>query len=193
MGIGVKSAGRLVGNQKRRPVRLVLLPQRLVLLPAVAAVYEAQRQPAVNIAIDQYIPLADFGIRIQLTATVAQNNTYAHYNWVQMVTTNDPLGGNPANTPYIDKDPGQLTSYYLNPQEQAQFEQTAAAHGASTTFYDQVARVHQGRGVPNVVWHSHLALVGIKGNVQWHTLRTIGYGFTIDAGGVHMDPVRIPY
>ena len=146
------------------------------------------QQPSVSVTTDTYSATSN-GLSIQLTATVTGSN-YAHFNWVQTVTTNAPLGQNPANTPYIDRDPGQRTSYYLNPSEQAQSARAAAAHGASTIFSDNPGRTFSGS---TVSWHAHLSLVGIKSDGHYQVLKTFGYGFTINATGVHIDPLRTPY
>lgn len=68
------------------------------------------------------------GVHIVLLGTVTGSN-YQAFNWVQTVTTTDPLHGNPANTPYADTDPGQKTPFYWNPTEQTQFEAMGKAKG----------------------------------------------------------------
>lgn len=146
------------------------------------------QQPSVSATTNTYSATAN-GVSIQLTATVTGSN-YANFNWVQTVTTSNPLGNNPANTPYIDRDPGQRTSYYLNPSERAQSASAAAAHGASTIFSDNPSRSFSGT---TVTWHAHLSLVGIKSDGHYQVLKTFGYGFTMNATGVHIDPLRTPY
>jgi RHS repeat-associated protein len=146
------------------------------------------QQPSVSVTTDTYSATSN-GVSIQLTATVT-GSSYANFNWVQTITTNAPLGQNPANTPYIDRDPGQRTSYYLNPSEQAQSARAAAAHGASTIFSDNPQRISSGS---TVSWHAHLSLVGIKSDGHYHVLKTFGYGFTMNATGVHIDPLKTPY
>lgn len=142
------------------------------------------QRSSVSVTTDRYSATSN-GVSIKLTATVTGSN-YANFNWVQTITTNTPLGQNPANTPYIDRDPGQRTSYYLNPSEQ----RAATAHGASTIFSDNPGRTFSGS---TVSWHAHLSLVGIKSDGHYQVLKTFGYGFTINTTGVHIDPLRTPY
>ena len=105
---------------------------------------------------------------------------------MQTVTTNAPLPGKPANQPYPDTDPGQTTPFYLNPREQTESEAMAAAHGASTVFSDNPKREFSG---DSISWHANLSLVGIKANGTFDTLKSFSYGFTLDARGVHLDPL----
>lgn len=77
--------------------------------------------------------------------------------------------------------------YYLNPTEQKQAEALAKAHGASTIFSDQPARQFSGKSIS---WHANLSLVGINKNGTFNRLKNFSYGFTLDAKGVHVQPLR---
>jgi RHS repeat-associated protein len=154
------------------------------------AQHQQQRpQPTVAVTTNNYSAVPG-GVTITLTATVTGTTEYVQYNWVQTITTNDPLPNHPANTPYIDKDPGQASSFYLNPTEASQSTALAHQQGASTIFNDTPTRQYSGT---TITWKAHLSLVGVKADGHYHTLRTIGYGFTIDATGAHPDPVKMPY
>ena len=126
------------------------------------------------------------GLRIILVGTVT-GGSYTDYNWVQTVTTSDPLPGKPANQPYPDTDPGQKTPFYLNPKEQAQSEAMAKGVGASTVFSDQPSRNFSGTAIS---WHANLSLVGINKDGSFDRLKSFTYGFTLDAKGVHLEPLR---
>jgi len=126
------------------------------------------------------------GVTIKLNAQVRCGG-YKDLNWVQKITTNAPLGNNPANQPYVDRDPGQQTPFYLNPQEQAQSENIVPGPlPSTTTFSDQPTREFSGSAIS---WHADLSLVGIKGDGTFDTLKSFSYGFTLDAQGVHLDPL----
>jgi hypothetical protein len=105
---------------------------------------------------------------------------------VQTVTTTDPKRGKPANQPYADTDPGQKTPYYLNPQEQVQYGKMTATGGASV-FNDNPSRPFSGKPIS---WTANLSFVGIKKDGSFDRLRSFTYGFTIDAKGVHLNPLR---
>ena len=126
------------------------------------------------------------GLQIQLTAKVTGAD-YKDFNWVQTVTTNAPLAGKPANRPYPDTDKDQKTPFYWNPREQKEFEDRAKAAGASTIFQDQPYRDFTG-GV--ISWHADLSLVGIKPDGTFDRLKSFSYGFTLDAAGVHLEPLK---
>ena len=126
------------------------------------------------------------GVQIVLIGTIS-GGSYTDSNWVQTVTTNDPLKGKPANLPYPDTDPGQMTPFYLNPKEQAQFEAIAKTVGGSTIFTDQPSRNFSGK---TITWHANLSLVGINKDGSFDRLKSFTYGFTIDAAGVHVEPLR---
>jgi RHS repeat-associated protein len=126
------------------------------------------------------------GLQIKLLAKV-KNSNYQHFNWVQTVTTNAPLHGNPANQPYPDTDPGQQTPFYWNPTEQTQTEIMAHAEGGSTIFSDQPSRPYFGT---DISWHANLSLVGIKSDGTFDTLRSYSYGFTINGHGMHLEKLR---
>jgi hypothetical protein len=126
------------------------------------------------------------GVTIKLNAQV-RGGGYKDLNWVQKITTNAPLGNNPANQPYVDRDPGQQTPFYLNPQEQAQSENIVPGPlPSTTTFSDQPTREFSGSAIS---WHADLSLVGIKGDGTFDTLKSFSYGFTLDAQGVHLNPL----
>jgi hypothetical protein len=126
------------------------------------------------------------GVKIKLDAKVRAGG-YKHLNWVQKITTNAPLGNNPANQPYVDRDPGQQSPFYLNPEEQGRFENIVPGPMPSTTsFEDDAIRVFSGNAIS---WHADLSLVGIKNDGTFDTLKTFSYGFTLDAQGVHLDPL----
>jgi RHS repeat-associated protein len=125
------------------------------------------------------------GVHIVLLGTVTGSD-YQDFNWVQTVTTTDPLHGNPANTPYADTDPGQKTPYYWNPTEQTQFEAKGKAQGGSTVFSDAPSRPFSGKPIS---WHADLSLAGIKKDGSFDRLKSFSYGFTLDAKGVHIQPL----
>jgi RHS repeat-associated protein len=136
---------------------------------------------------ETYHKTAD-GLEIQLLAKVeGAGTTYQHYNWVQTVETTHPLGGNPANTPYQDTDPGQTTPFYWNPTEQTQHEAMAQASGGVTVFHDVPFRNYHGT---TIIWRANLSLVGIKADGTFDRLRSYSYGFTIDAKGVHLGELK---
>ena len=128
----------------------------------------------------------DGGVEILLLARVT-GSSYQDFNWVQTVTANDPLPGKPANKSYADTDPGQKTPYYLNPKEQKQGEAIAKANGGSTVFSDRPNRVFSGKAIS---WRANLSLVGINKNGHFDRLRSFSYGFTLDAKGVHLLPLK---
>jgi hypothetical protein len=126
------------------------------------------------------------GVTIKLNAQV-RGGGYRDLNWVQKITTNAPLGSNPANQPYVDRDPGQQTPFYLNPQEQAQSENIVPGPlPSTTTFSDTPTRDFSGS---DISWRADLSLVGIKSDGTFDTLKSFSYGFTLDAQGVHLDPL----
>lgn len=126
------------------------------------------------------------GLRVILVGTVT-GGSYTGFNWVQTVTTNAPLDGKPANQPYPDTDRGQTTPFYLNPNEQVQSEAMAKRVGASTVFSDQPVRVFSGKPIN---WQANLSLVGIRKDGSFDRLKSFTYGFTLDAKGVHLEPLR---
>ena len=129
------------------------------------------------------------GLEIRLLAKV-KNHTYAHFNWIQTVTTNAPLGGNTANQPYADTDPGQTSPFYWNPTEQTDYENEGQAEGGVTVFYDAPTRTYSGS---EITWRANLSLVGIKTDGTVETLRSYSYGFTLNANGVKLEKLkRIP-
>jgi hypothetical protein len=122
------------------------------------------------------------GVKIKLTAKV-RGGGYKDLNWVQKITTNIPLGNNPANQPYLDRDAGQQTPFYWNPEEQAQNENIVPGPMPSqTTFSDNAQRDFSGDAIS---WHADLSLVGIKSDGTFDTLKSFSWGFTMDASGVH--------
>jgi len=126
------------------------------------------------------------GVTIKLNAQV-RGGGYRDLNWVQKITTNAPLGNNPANQPYVDRDPGQQTPFYLNPQEQAQSENIVPGPlPSTTTFSDTPTCDFSGS---DISWRADLSLVGIKSDGTFDTLKSFSYGFTLDAQGVHLDPL----
>jgi hypothetical protein len=84
---------------------------------------KAQTKPTVNVETVEYKASGD-GVNIVLFATV-KNSDAASFNWIQSVTTNDPVDGKPANKPYLDTDSGQKTPFYLNPKDQTEMEYCA--------------------------------------------------------------------
>ncbi len=126
------------------------------------------------------------GLNITLIGTVNGGN-YTDFNWVQTVTTNAPLPGKPANRPYPDTDPGQKTPFYWNPTEQAQYEAMAKSLAGSTVFSDRPSRNFSKTAI---TWHANLSLVGIKKDGSFDRLKSFTYGFTLDARGVHLEPLR---
>ncbi len=150
-----------------------------------------QQQPEernkADIQIDTITYLATInGLKIRLLATV-RNSHYQHFNWVQFVTSNPPLQGDPADVPVIDRDPGQQTPFYWNPTQQTNYENQAQAEGGSTIFVDFPTRHYDGAPV---YWRAKLYLVGIRADGTYDGLRSYSYGFTMDANGVHPQPLR---
>jgi RHS repeat-associated protein len=125
------------------------------------------------------------GVRIVLLETVKGSN-YVDFNWVQTVTTNAPMQGKPANTPYPDTDPGQKSPYYFNPAEQKEFEAKGQALGGSTVFTDEPSRPFSGSPIS---WRANLSLVGINSNGSFDRLESFSYGFNLDSAGVHIQPL----
>jgi len=127
------------------------------------------------------------GLQIRLLAKVKGGN-YQHFNWIQYVTTNAPLDGDPANQPVLDRDRGQQTPFYNNPSfEQGFFEERAHRQGGSTIFSDNPGRYYSGT---RVVWRANLSLVGIRSDGTFDVLRKYSYGFTLTANGVHLGELR---
>jgi hypothetical protein len=154
-----------------------------------ATAHDAQQQPEdktnATVTTNTY-SATDNGVKIQLLAKVTGSD-YQGFNWVQTVTTSAPLPGKPANQPYPDTDPGQRTPFYWNPREQKQYEDSAKAQGGSTIFSDRPSRNFSGTPIS---WRANLSLVGIKRDGTFDTLKTFSYGFTLDARGVHLEPLR---
>jgi RHS repeat-associated protein len=127
------------------------------------------------------------GLQIRLLAKVKGGN-YQHFNWIQYVTTNAPIDGDPANQPVLDRDRGQQTPFYNNPSfEQGFFEERAHRQGGSTIFSDNPGRHYSGS---RVVWRANLSLVGIRSDGTFDVLRKYSYGFTLTANGVHLGELR---
>ncbi|WP_315722121.1 MULTISPECIES: RHS repeat-associated core domain-containing protein [unclassified Bradyrhizobium] len=68
------------------------------------------------------------GLAIDLLARVSDPSAYAHYNWVQTVTTNMPSPGNSPNVPYLDAAPDNAP-YYNSKSFNAQEELDAQIQG----------------------------------------------------------------
>jgi len=150
---------------------------------ALAQAKQAQNKDKAQVSVKKktYAP-TNHGVKIKLTAKV-RGGGYKDLNWIQKVTTNKPLGNNPANQPYLDRDAGQQTPFYWNPQEQAQNENIVPGPLPSqTTFSDDASRTFSGNAIS---WHADLSLVGIKSDGTVDTLKSFSWGFTLNASGVH--------
>jgi len=113
---------------------------------------------------------------------------YEHFNWMQTVATSDPTPGHTADKPYADHKPGE--KFYLNAKQQEQAEADVKPYGASTGFSD---RPQRNFSKTTIKWHANLNLVGIKKDGNFDKLRTLSYGFTIDAKGVHLEELKGAY
>jgi hypothetical protein len=143
---------------------------------------QQQQKTAANVHIktEAYYATRD-GLYVFLGATVS-GSRYTDLNWIQTLTTSD------ADKPFIDKDPGQKSPFYLNPQEKKFMETRAKIMGYTTAFEDKPERGFKGKPVK---WHADLKLVEIGKNGQYQTLKRISYGFTLDAKGVHLEDLTV--
>jgi RHS repeat-associated protein len=129
---------------------------------------------------------ASFILLGKYTGTV----NYADYNFIQNVTTDTPTEGNPTNTPYHDYLPGAVYPFYYPPNMQKSREKDGEKAGGVTVFEDNPGRPFQGK---RISWHAELSLVGIKSNGTYDTLRTVNWGFTVNAkgnGAVDPNPIQ---
>jgi RHS repeat-associated protein len=153
---------------------------------------QQDKNPIIKVSIEKYslCEVAECrsgnGVEIELLATVKGSN-YQHFNWIQWITTSNPLSGNPANKPYLDRRPGQKTPFYWTEKEMLDYEKWAEPWGASTMFIDSPHRAWS--GIP-ITWYGYLSLIGIYRDGSFDRLRSYSYGFTIDAKGVHVLPLR---
>ena len=134
------------------------------------------------------------GVSIALGADV-KNSTDKEFNWIQSITTNAPSTGHPANQPYLDTPPvGPKTIFYYHPGDMEAFAQAfnQTGHSYSAFFFDRPSKsLSDFPNLSTINFRADLSLVGINSKGSYHTLLRLTYGFTVDAKGVHPDPLRI--
>src|SRR6185312_13559665 len=140
-----------------------------------AKTYEVYREPRTG----------GDGVDVKLLGEVSDPKAYPHYNWVQTVTTNQPLGGNPMDAPYPDA-AADNAPYYNSKDNYQKYELAGVLEGGVTVFKDAPSRVYTGTPIS---WQANLSLVGINADGSYDVLKTVSYGFTRDAAGVHLMPL----
>ncbi len=134
------------------------------------------------------------GVTIKLGAlTKKRLPRYPEYRWVQFVTTNDPLGGAAANTPYNDpQPPDDDKPFYWTDAELPGYQNK---DGYDLIFYDQPKRVKAtATALGTVKWKADLSLVGVSpaGSKTYSKIVLIEYGFSISkTGNVSKDSLFI--
>ncbi|MGQ9610193.1 MAG: RHS repeat-associated core domain-containing protein [bacterium] len=134
------------------------------------------------------------GVTIKLGAkTKNRSPSYPEYRWVQFVTTNDPLGGASANTPYNDpQPPDDDKPFYWTDAELPGYQNK---DGYDLIFYDQPKRQKATASVlGSVTWKANLSLVGVSpaGSKTYTDIIKIEYGFSISkTGNVSKDDLFI--
>ena len=133
------------------------------------------------------------GVAIRLGALTRNRiPSYPEYRWVQFITTNNPLGGAPADTPYNDPQPSDDDKpFYYTDAEEPQFRNQL---GYDYIFVDAPRRnVDDVLQFGSINWHADLSLTGVSpaGSVNYTPFVHISYGFKIDATGVTLEPLAI--
>jgi RHS repeat-associated protein len=124
------------------------------------------------------------GLIIEILAQIGASN-YESFNWVQIVTTNDPSPdkGQPANEPFLDREKDQPSPFYWTATQKQKYDKVAMEHGGSAYFRDRTWKVFSGT---LIVWHADLFLVGINKDGTFGQLKSFSYSFTVDSKGAHL-------
>lgn len=125
------------------------------------------------------------GVEIKLGAKTAKRSpSYPEYRWVQFITTNKPLGGASANTPYNDpQPPDDDKPFYLTDAELPSYQNK---DGYDLIFYDQPKRNKaDAAALGSITWKANLSLVGVSpaGSKTYTDIIKIEYGFSISKTG----------
>ena len=133
------------------------------------------------------------GLKIELGAfTRSRLPAYPEYRWVQFITTNDPLGGAPANVAYNDpQPPDDAKPFYYTDAEEPRYRNQLG--------YDYIFGDQPGRNAADIArlnkikWHADLSLTGVAppGGINYTPVVKISYGFTFDSNGVQLEPLTI--
>jgi hypothetical protein len=162
--------------------------------PGSLAQNQGQSNGNVDLTTITYAPNKDnTGVNILLGANV-KNSSDKELNWIQSITTNAPNPGKPANTPYLDTPPvGAPTIFYYHSGDMGLFAIAHDTTGYSATFFDAPSkpRSEYPNAPSTIKLHAELRLVGISPSGNYHTLLRLSYGFTLDAKGIHTEPLRI--
>jgi RHS repeat-associated protein len=172
---------------------------------AVAVVILALSTPTAKETLDAATPVfvhqivyqaAPNGLWIELGASTQNHSPhYPEYRWVQFITTNDPLGGAPANVPYNDpQPPDDNKPFYWTDAEEPQYHNL---DGYDYIFRDHPTRIIQHAAqLGGIQWHADLALTGVNpaGSLNYTPIINISYGFRIDPNGnVTLEPLSMSF
>jgi len=120
------------------------------------------------------------GVEIEL-GYIDGGSGYINFQWVQTITTNDPLGN--AKSPYNDPQPpdDDLPFYYTK----AELPFVTNKRGFDVIFRDRPKRSLS----KDVSWSAELVLVGQKDG-YYYPISTLTYGFRIRNGKVQLENIQ---
>lgn len=138
-------------------------------------------------ATDQYGPYVQFGFMRNGNNPCPvgyEEPPGVQYRWIQIVRTNDPIGGNPANQWFVDYAPGQTGNPFYSQQDVGRWGFTTASEDFPRRFIPPAPGVTIWEAVTTLacVYENHIGLIA---SFYW--------GFQLDAasGPGRMDPTNL--
>lgn len=154
----------------------------------ITAKSENANQGGINVLNYQQVS-SDGNMGVYIKLALNNYTGYKNLNWVQRITTNDPLRSD-LKSPYIDHYPSNHTPYYLIGSD---LSRLIKQDGYDFEFIDEPVRNINDLNGKDIYWDATLTLVGINSNNSYTPIISINYGFTITNGQIFATPMSFSY